>query len=436
MPVFNQIFEGLKGDNPKRYILLLGGAGMGKSTLIKKLCLDWCKDRFPQFDFVFLLDGRLLTLTKPTFSLQTLLLNLSSSSAACSDPEAVYARVVAAPQRVLVVFDGFAEIRDLESLLQPQEKDLAAALQKDSRAQAFTVKQLFASILQRTLLPGSTLLLSARPRGAASQLLRRTDSYLEMCGFSLSDVETYVSRYFADPALRESALERLKGRSYLHLLCWNPGLCRLLCSTLEDPQHAGALPGTITELCCQALAPRLKGCAQPPSTCKVGGAVEPSARGSGRSRGKAHKPRRSRSTDTEEEEEEEEAGAGQDLLSQLSSLAWDGVRSHSSVVPGGWALSPTLKDFGRRTGLLVSHDLRVRHLVSSGETQGGGGEAKRWNKRSKKGCEDSAEQAEDHVLVWASPHLQSYLAALHLCLSRRVSPSARFWILCTVRRQM
>lgn len=401
---------------------------MGKSTLIKKLCLDWSNDRFPQFDFVFLLDGKMLSLTKPTFSLQALLLKFSSFATTCLDPDAVYAQVVAAPKRVLIIFDGFAEIRDFETLLQPQEKDLTAALQKDSKSPTYTIKQLYAGILQKLLLPGCTLLLAARPRGAASQALRRTDSYLDICGFSLSDVETYVSRYFADPSLRESALEGLKGCSYLHLLCWNPGLCRLVCSLLT--QNPGKLPRTLTQLCRQVLDLRVRASAHAFAAAQASGKQ---ATSSSSSEQQVHhvevQPKRSKSAEMKEKEEgkekaEEATGGGEeaeDLLSQLSSLAWEGVKSQSSVVPGGWILSSRLKAFGHSTGLLLSHDLRTRHLISSGEIKGGGGEAKGQSKRRRKVCKErgtAGEQAEDHILLWACPYLQSYLAALHLCLSR------------------
>lgn len=432
MLAFNQIFGGSHGNDAKRYILLLGNAGMGKSTLIKKLCLNWSKDHFPQFDFVFLLDGRMLTLTKPNFSLQTLLLHLSSCTTACLAPDAVYAQVRAAPKRVLVIFDGFGDIRDFEALMQPQEKDLTVSLQKDSKTHTYTIKQLYAGILQKALLPGCTLLLAARPRGAASQVLRRTDCCLDMCGFSPSDVTTYLSRYFDEPSLRESALDCLRSCSYLQLLCWNPGLCRLVCSVLS--KNLGELPRTLTELCRQVL------------DLRVGGGVRSLTATCSSDKHADVQPKRSRRAKIEEKEDEKEKAEEatdvgkepEELLSQLSSLAWDGVKSQSSVVPGGWTLSSELKAFGHRTGLLVSHDLRTRHLISSGETKGGGGEAKGPSKRRKKVCEDrgtARDQPEDHILQWASPYLQSYLAALHLCLSRWVLPSMPFLTLC-VRRHI
>uniref|UniRef100_A0A3B5MKE0 Class II, major histocompatibility complex, transactivator n=1 Tax=Xiphophorus couchianus TaxID=32473 RepID=A0A3B5MKE0_9TELE len=244
--------------NGKRYNVLFGNAGMGKTTVIKKLCLDWSRDCIPQFDFVFLLDGKQLALTEPVHSLQTLLLSQSSFAPHCADPEGVYAQILAAPKRVLIVFDGFDELRHYEILLQTQKKELVASLQKDSKAQAFTVKQLFSSILQRVLLPGCTLLLATRPRGTASQLLRRADSFLEVCGFTPANVETYVSQYFSDPELRESALDSLKSSSYLNLLCWNPGLCHLVCTALEQCKSEDALPRTLTALCHKVLCLKME----------------------------------------------------------------------------------------------------------------------------------------------------------------------------------
>uniref|UniRef100_A0A3Q3NAI2 Class II, major histocompatibility complex, transactivator n=1 Tax=Labrus bergylta TaxID=56723 RepID=A0A3Q3NAI2_9LABR len=300
----------------KCYILLLGNTGMGKTTLIRKLCLDWSRGCIPQFDFVFLLDGKALTLKEPNHSLQTLLLNSSSFAPSCMDPEAVYTQILAASKRVLIIFDGFDEVRDYETLLQTQEKDLMTSLQKDTNGQIYTIRQLYSAILQRVLLPGCTLLLSTRPRGTANQLLRRTDSLVEMYGFNPKDVETYLSRYFTDPALRESALDYLKKSSFLHLLCWNPGLCRLACLVLEQAKSLAELPRTLTGLCHQVLCQKLE-----------------------RDNGITH-------LKTEVQTE-----------ISLSSLAWEGVKANSSILPAGRTISDKLRALGHRTGFNVLHFL-------------------------------------------------------------------------------
>uniref|UniRef100_A0A6Q2XI75 NACHT domain-containing protein n=1 Tax=Esox lucius TaxID=8010 RepID=A0A6Q2XI75_ESOLU len=188
----SQMFQSSAGAKPKQSIVLLGNAGMGKTTLIKKLCLDWSDGFLPQFDFVFLLDGKALTLPhERTYSLQSLLLRLSSSAlpTPCARPHAVFSRVLSAPERVLVIFDGFEAVRDLEGLTQCPAVEC--------RGQNYNIRQLFSGLLQRKLLPGCSLLLSARPQGTVSGLLRRADSLLELLGFSPHDIERYFGLYFS-----------------------------------------------------------------------------------------------------------------------------------------------------------------------------------------------------------------------------------------------
>ncbi|KAM7372233.1 hypothetical protein PAMP_009414 [Pampus punctatissimus] len=458
-----QIFENSNGDKPKRYILLLGNAGMGKTTLIRKLCLDWSRDCIPQFDFVFLLDGKALTVTEPTYSLQTLLLNLSFAPS-CIDPEAVYAHMLAAPKRVLIIFDGFDELRDYEILLQTQEKDLITSLQKDSKAQTYTVRQLYSAILQRVLLPGCTLLLSARPRGTASQLLRRADSLLEMCGFSPTYVETYFSQYFTDPDLRASAMNCLTNCSYLHLLCWNPGLCRLVCLVLEQSKHLETPPRTLTGLCHQVLRLKMeRDCRSTHSQnetqeqISIQSAEETETHISGSTqvkrgskntqrksraqvstRSHTQRPRRAKVQEKEAGELEAETmkSVGSKvnsteervLLSQLSSLAWEGVKANSSIFPIGQTISAKLKAFGLRTGLFMSHHLKTKQAVSSVERESGtedrektGREEKEKSRGNQESTDIENNDVSDGILLWANPFLQSYLAGVHLSLSRTVS---------------
>lgn len=438
-----QIFRDIHGHN-KRYILLLGNAGMGKTTLIKKLFLDWSTDCIPQFDFVFVLDKKALFLTRPCYSLQTLLLNLSSFVPPCLDPDAVYAQILAASKRVLLIFDGFEELRDYEILIQTQDRDLMTSLQKDSKAGMFTVRQLYSAILQRALLPDCTLLLTSRPRGAASQLLRRVNSILEVCGFSTSDIETYLSRYFTDPVLRASALDCLKNSSYLHLLCWNPGLCRLVCMVLEHSKTLGAPPRTLTELCHQVLClklekskmetqvqtqtslPSVKG---NQSLSNIQTQIRPDAR---RRRQRA---RKNQTKEKNEMEQEERRSVGQEacgveeknFMDQLSSLAWETVKANSSILPTGHTLSAKFKDFALRTRLICSHPLRKEPVVPKAKEEKAGRDNpdkkagdENQNKKGIRGRKafENVNPSDDCVLFWANPFLQSYLAGVHLSLSR------------------
>lgn len=371
--------------------------------------------------------------------------------------ESVFAQILAAPKRVLIIFDGFDELRNYEILLQNQEKELITSLQKDSKAQNYTVRQLYSAILQRVLLPGCTLLISTRPKGTASQVLRRADSFLEVCGFTPTDVETYLSQYFTDPTLRGSALDCLQNCSYLHHLCWNPGLCRLVCLVLEQSKGSEVLPRTLTGLCHQVLRLKMeKDCRGTHSKAEdqtqtsvqsveetkrqVSSNTQTKSRGQVRTRSRSQRAmtkdnmtkEREKVENKVEGEETMDTGSEVDrteereLLLQLSSLAWEGVKANSSTLPTGRTLSAKLRAFGLRIEIFLSRPLRTRTFGSNGEDEGGGREEKdeireEKGERRRNGGSTNMENTDasrDLILLWANPFLQSYLAGLHLSLSR------------------
>ncbi|XP_057674006.1 MHC class II transactivator isoform X2 [Corythoichthys intestinalis] len=410
-----QVFENSNGAKPKRYILLLGKTGMGKTTLIRKLCQDWAKDCLPQFDFIFLLNSSaLVTLGKSHYSLQTLLLDFFNiASCDSSDTEEVYAQVLAAPKRVLFIFDGF-NVRDYELLF--QEKDFTTLLDKDTKAKSSTARQLFSAILQRVVLPGSSLLISARPRGTACQLLRRLDSILEAIGFTAPNIETYVSKYFSDPDLRESALKCLEKCSYLCHLCWNPRLCRLVCLVLEHTQSSEGLPNSLTELCHKVVYLKIENdksgsCTQAQNTSKA-----------------QVSKRTMRSTRRERKIKTKEIKTGEiyekKLLSCLFSLAWEGVKSNTSILPRD--VCSELKAFGIRKGLFLSYRGRARQscckvqIQQVQEKKENVLEEQRQNQHNMNLQENDGD--DNSLLQWADPFLQSYLAGIHLSKARNVCP--------------
>ncbi|XP_062304066.1 MHC class II transactivator isoform X1 [Osmerus eperlanus] len=433
----SQMFQNTEESKAKRYIVLLGNSGMGKSTFIKKLSLDWSNGSLPQFDFMFVLDGKALALTEQTYSLQSLLLRLSSSAPHCHAPEAVFTRVLSSPKRVLLVFDGFDRSRDYEGLLLSRAEDF----QGRSRAQSYSVRQLYSGLLQRRLLASCSLLLCVRDRGVGSQLLRRADCLLELRGFSSSDTQAYLDLYFPEPGPRAIAVEQLQKHRYLLSLCWNPGLCRAVCLVLEHHRGSEPLPSSLTELWSRVLRVKLRNKRTQNGKLAKTGTLTHSVSHSNED---IHTPRQINGNTRintrshtqiqtlmeakeigngsgKEEEERKERKMEGELLSQMSSSAWEGLKGHSSVLSLDHTVSDRLRRLGLRCGLVHSHSLRVSEGDKGERQRGlepGGDEQVEERNRGRRGTEGITG---DHILSWSHSFLRSFLGGAHLTLSRAVS---------------
>lgn len=289
------------GSNNKHLITVLGKAGIGKSTFIHRLALDWSSGGLQQFQFIFLLNCKILNLTQTSFSLKSLLLD-SSVSPRCEDSETVFKHMLSFPENVLVVFDSFDDMKDLEGLLQSPATS--------ARNSSYSVRHLFSGLFQKKILSGCTLLIATRPRDVLNQLLRKVDSILELCCFSPKDIEVYVSSYFGDLGEKEAALSKIRSQKYIFSLCSNPLLCRLTCSLLEHQKSSGdTLPSTLTDLFQRLLSQHL-------------------------------------------EQSDNLQGSKQDIV-QLCNLAWDGFKTQTSLLSQNQ--NKNLVEYGLDSGILLTH---------------------------------------------------------------------------------
>ena len=132
------------------------------------------------------------------------------------------------PSKVLLVLDGLDEA-DPEKL------------------------KLFRKLIQGKLLPGCFVVLTSRHE-AGSNIIPHTDTLLEIVGFTTTDAECFIRRYFQqsdNQHLAATLIAKLES-DYFYELTRNPLNTLLLCVIFEDLN--GVLPNSRTELYIEILS--------------------------------------------------------------------------------------------------------------------------------------------------------------------------------------
>ncbi|KAF6272308.1 class II major histocompatibility complex transactivator [Rhinolophus ferrumequinum] len=232
-------------------IAVLGKAGQGKSCWARAVSRAWACGQLPQYDFVFHLSCHCLDRPGDTYRLQDLLFSLGPQPLPV-DSE-VFGHILRRPDRVLLILDAFEELEAQDGLLH--------GACGPSAAEPRSLRGLLAGLLQRKLLRGCTVLLTARTRGRLAQSLSKADALFQMPGFSAEQAETYVLCYFERSGAthhQDRALALLQDQPLLLSHSHNPTVCRAVCqlskALLELGQEA-ELPSTLTGLYVGLLGP-------------------------------------------------------------------------------------------------------------------------------------------------------------------------------------
>ncbi|XP_015748252.1 PREDICTED: nucleotide-binding oligomerization domain-containing protein 2-like isoform X3 [Acropora digitifera] len=204
--------------------LIEGEPGMGKTTYCQKLAFDWASkecvewdESFPRIDVLLLLRCRGIKSTIwDTIEEQILPKELKPE-----EKEMFFQFLKENPSKLLLVLDGLDEV-DPEKL------------------------EMFLNLIQRKLLPGCYIVLTSRHE-AGSKVRRYADTLLEIVGFTTSDVECYIRKYFQHAEhLAEALISKVKFDEDLRELTKNPLNTLLLCVIFEDLE--GILPTNRTKL--------------------------------------------------------------------------------------------------------------------------------------------------------------------------------------------
>ncbi|MBN3321041.1 NLRC5 protein, partial [Atractosteus spatula] len=242
-----------------RVTVLQGAAGTGKTRLVRDLARRWARGALAPFQFLFLFEFRQLNLIRRPLSLRQLLFDFFLPPEEGAG-DAVLASILARPQRVCVIFDGYDEFRCKFAApgpgrgLHPEEP--------------LPMAELFSSLYCGRLLCGCTLLVTCRPKDVPDLPLRAVDEVGEVLGFDYRRVEEYARSYFQHSPLRDQAVGSLLSNRNIRNMCCVPALCFISCVCLEFLLEKGPglskLPHTMTQfyiqIVCAFLSKMQAGC--------------------------------------------------------------------------------------------------------------------------------------------------------------------------------
>ncbi|KAK2155045.1 hypothetical protein NP493_2117g00024 [Ridgeia piscesae] len=219
--LLSELFDKKQDKVPPYILLLRGKAGVGKSTLVKRIASEWAAGKLwaNVFGHVFVVTLRDLLEGKWTLS-QLLLSGLPLSPA---DHAAFSDYISQHSSSCLILADGLDEVRDFKYQSQ----------RVPDRNAPMELCVLLSGLVGNTLLPGAKVLVTSRPSWELP--VKPFHRIVELYGFPRESIHNYV-RIFSEgkEGLHPFIMKNLEGNLTLLTLCYIPILCGFVCETLED----------------------------------------------------------------------------------------------------------------------------------------------------------------------------------------------------------
>ncbi|XP_064150363.1 NACHT, LRR and PYD domains-containing protein 9 [Loxodonta africana] len=201
-------------------VVLKGSEGTGKTTLLRKVMLEWAEGNFwkGRFTFVFFLSACEMNCVTETSLVELISRDWPESSEPIKD-------IFSQPQHILFIMDGFEELKFNLRL-----KDNTC---NDWRQQQ-PIQIILSSLLQKKMLPESSLLIALGPMGMQKHyFLLQHPKYIVVSGFSEHERKLYCSHFFHEKNKAMKAFSFVRNDGSLFSVCQNPLLCWLVCCCMK-----------------------------------------------------------------------------------------------------------------------------------------------------------------------------------------------------------
>ena len=211
--------------NESRLTILMDGApGVGKTTITRKLCIDWANGNILQeYQLVLLVPLRELKMSQQEV--------LDESNILFGDETALRKKVWQYIEKysgsnVLFIFDGFDEL---------------SSKQRELIGNSLLVRMIKGEALFR-----SSIVVTSRPYASKSlKDFRRVNRHIEVLGFTENQIADCVSQNLPEEN-EKKLLQSLKERQDIRSLCYIPLNCRIVLFVYKHNNYD--LPETLTQL--------------------------------------------------------------------------------------------------------------------------------------------------------------------------------------------
>ncbi|XP_066122729.1 NACHT, LRR and PYD domains-containing protein 13 [Saccopteryx bilineata] len=212
---------GRTGVQP-RTIVLHGAAGVGKTTLARKVVMHWVEGSLfrDSFSYVFYIScHQLRDMEDTTFA------GLLSQDWPTSQAPVRY--FMSHPERLLFVIDGFEEMN------MPSNGDDNGPPCPDWYQQ-LPVARILLCLLKKDLVPAATLLITTRDDSSEDlRKVLRNPRWIRILGFTEADREEYFFRYFGDRHKASDISWWVRENEVLCHSCAAPLVCWTVCTFLK-----------------------------------------------------------------------------------------------------------------------------------------------------------------------------------------------------------
>ena len=249
-----QLFDKLHDRCAPRKVLMLGKAGIGKTTLVKQIASQWTKkELWKHIEYLFVITLRQLRQDRKLTLGDLLLDELSLTK---EEKTAALNYLLENGSTVMIVAEGWDEIK--------YTGDRAIERNDTKEVELNTI---LSSIMKNVMLPGAQILLTSRPNNNVPAC----DRSVELYGFTQESIDKYIHQFSVqNTALEDFIKHYLENNVNIATMCYVPVQTNFVCACLKDmhsSSHSEDTPAaTMTQLYVSAainiakkLHPSLKG---------------------------------------------------------------------------------------------------------------------------------------------------------------------------------